>query len=358
MDEFYMNIAIECAKNGIGRVQANPLIGIVIVKDNKLIGKDFYENTDKINLIEKVILNNNIIDMQLNKSTIYITYPDFKEDTIKYIETKNFSRIVSGTLNPEVVLMSSKVAKICGLGLQVKVGILENECNNLNEIYNNQFINNRPFVHVKWCMTLDGKAASYIGNNLDITTNKCYAYSHELRNKYTAVMVGINTILRDDPTLVCKHPGGRNSYRIIVDSKLRIQMDCNVLNDAYNTPTFIAVTHNYDKVKAKILQTRGVRFIICEEINGKIDLVNLMVKLSELNIDSVLIEGGGNLIFSAVEDGIVDKVSVFIGAKIIGGKNSLSPVTGNGIDFMKSGIPLNDISIKQFGTDILIEGYI
>ena len=90
--------------------------------------------------------------------------------------------------------MSSKVAKLCEFGIQVKVGVLDKECSNLNEIYNNLIINNRPFLHVKWCMTLDGKAASYIGNNEKITSEKCYSYSHELRSKYSAIMVGINTI--------------------------------------------------------------------------------------------------------------------------------------------------------------------
>lgn len=358
MDEFYMNIAIECAENGVGHVQPNPLVGIVIVKDNNIIGKDFYENTDKINIIEKVILNNNITDSQLNKSDIYITYPNFTDKTIKYIRDKKFSRMVFGTLIPQAVLRSSQVAKICGLGFQVKVGVLEEECNKLNEIYNNPFINIRPFVHIKWSMTLDGKAATYIGNNEGITTDKCYSYAHELRNKYTAAMVGINTILKNNPSLISNYPGGNNPYRIIVDSTLRIEMDCKVLDDAYNIPTFIAITRNFDKVKAKMLQTKGIKLIICETLNDKVDLLDLMFKLSELKIDSVLIEGGGNLIFSALESGIVDKVSVFIGSKIIGGQNSLTPVTGNGFDFIQNGLELKEISIKQFETNILIEGYI
>ena len=357
MDEFYMNIAIDCAKNGIGYVQAEPLMGIVIVKDNTVIGKDYYENTDKTNIIEKVVLNNNISDSELSKSTIYITYPNFSMDSIIYIKNKNISRTVFGTLKPHVVLMSSKVAKLCELGIQVKVGVLEKECSNLNEIYNNLIINNRPFIHVKWCMTLDGKAASYIGNNEKITSEKCYSYSQELRSKYSAIMVGINTILKNNPTLVCKYPRGNNPYRIIVDSNLRIEMDCKVLEDAHNTPTYIAITSNFDKVKGKILKTRGIKLIICKDLNGKVDLLDLMFKLSELNIDSVLLEGGGNLIFSALNCKIVDKVSVFIGAKIIGGNRALTPVTGTGFDFIKNGLELKNLTMRQFGTDILIEGY-
>lgn len=357
MDEFYMNIAIECSKNGIGRVQPNALAGVVIVKEDKVIGKGFYENTDKMGLIEKVILNNNIIDSQLSKATIYITYANFTDETLVYISRKNIFRVVFGTLKPEIVANSSKVAKICKLGILVKVGVLEEECHNLNEIYNNLCESKIPFIHAKWCMTLDGKAASYLGNSNEITTDKCYGYAHELRNKYTALMVGINTILKDNPALTCNHPCSNNPYRIIVDSKLRIEMDCNVLEDAQNNRIFIAVTSNYDKVKAKILQTRGVKLIICNELNGKVDLVDLMIKLSELNIDSILIEGGGNLIFSALEAKIVNKVSVFIGTRIIGGRDSITPVTGNGFDFVKNSLSLRDISVKLFGTDILIEGY-
>lgn len=357
MDEFYMNIAIETARNGIGRVQPNALAGIIIVKDNKILGKDFYENTDKVDLIEKVILNNNIDDSQLNKASIYITYPNLNDKSIQFISRKNIFRIIFGTLKPQIVANSSKVAKLCKLGLQVKVGILENECTSLNEIYNNLMINNMPFIHAKWCMTLDGKAASYIGNNTEITSDKCYEYAHKLRNKYTSIMVGINTILKDNPTLICKYPGGKNPYRIIVDSKLRIEMDCSVLEDSQNIPVYIAVTNNHDKVKGKILQTKGVKLIICNDVNGKVDLKDLMFKLSALNIDSVLIEGGGNLIFSALEDKIINKVSVFIGTKIVGGRESITPVTGKGVDFIKNGISLKDIMVQQFGDDIVIEGY-
>lgn len=357
MDELYMKTAIECANNGHGRASTKPLIGIVIVKDNKILAKCNFASIIEINLIQDLIIRENINDKEISKSTIYINYPYFSEESIKYISKKNIFRIVFGTLKPDIVNMSSQVAKFCKVGLQVKVGVLEDECNQLNEIYNKYFNSKMPFVHTKWCMTLDGKAASNIGNNTEITSNNCNIYAHELRNKYSAIMIGINTLLKDNPTLKCKYPSSTNPVRIVVDSTLRIEMDCTIIEEAHDTPIYIAVTKKHDKVKAKILQTQGVKLIICNDKDGKVDLVDLMTKIYSLNIDSVLIEGGGNLIFSALESNVVDKVSVFIGSKILGGKNSLTPVTGNGFDFMRSAVELEEISYNQYGTDLLIEGY-
>jgi diaminohydroxyphosphoribosylaminopyrimidine deaminase / 5-amino-6-(5-phosphoribosylamino)uracil reductase len=209
-------------------------------------------------------------------------------------------------------------------------------------------------------MTLDGKIASAIGDSKWITNEFSRQYVHELRHQVSGIMVGIGTILADDPELTTrlKNRVGVDPIRIIVDSTAKIPLNSKVLNLDSSAKTIVATTEKADKQQLNAIRDKGADIIITPLKNNKVDLSYLMQQLGQREIDSVLIEGGGALNFSALEEGIVDKVISFIAPKIIGGAASKTPVGGDGISYIKNAIQLENIQISRFQEDIMIEAYL
>ncbi|HBQ64467.1 MAG TPA: bifunctional diaminohydroxyphosphoribosylaminopyrimidine deaminase/5-amino-6-(5-phosphoribosylamino)uracil reductase RibD, partial [Clostridiales bacterium] len=244
-------------------------------------------------------------------------------------------------------------------GTEVVTGVLEEEAKHLNEVFIHYITGKRPFVILKTAMTLDGKIAAATGDSKWITGTLSREYVHKLRERVSAVLVGIRTVLADDPSLTTRLEGrnGRNPVRIIVDSTGRIPLGCNVLNRTDNTRIIVASTSRMDTEKEAKLINIGVEIIKSDGPDGKIDLARLLEELHRQELDSVLLEGGGTLNASALMNGLVDKVLVFIAPKIIGGAKAPTPVEGKGIRLMKDALSLENIHVSMCGTDILIEGY-
>ena len=190
-----------------------------------------------------------------------------------------------------------------------------------------------------------------------ITNKKSREEVHKLRNDLMAILVGVDTIIKDNPKLTCRLDGGRNPIRIVVDSTLRIPINSEVIKDK-EARTIIATTKLAKEDKILNLKNSGIEVLIINSKNNRVDLDELMIKLGELNIDSILLEGGSTLNFSALEQGIVDKIQIYIAPKIIGGENSKTPVGGQGIDELKKAFNVKDLTYKAMGDDILLEGYI
>jgi diaminohydroxyphosphoribosylaminopyrimidine deaminase/5-amino-6-(5-phosphoribosylamino)uracil reductase len=217
-----------------------------------------------------------------------------------------------------------------------------------------------PFVTIKSAMTLDGKTTSVSGDSKWISCQNSREYVHQLRNNVSAIMVGINTIIADDPSLTTRLSSGKckDPIRIIVDTKGILPLDSKVITIDSNAQTILATTNQISIEKEKQLNDQGVTIIKTDYDKSGVNLVSLMKELYKLNIDSVLIEGGGNINASALSAGIVDKVILFIAPKIIGGKSALTPVEGEGIRLVKDAISLNDITVNRIDDDIVLEGYI
>jgi diaminohydroxyphosphoribosylaminopyrimidine deaminase/5-amino-6-(5-phosphoribosylamino)uracil reductase len=211
---------------------------------------------------------------------------------------------------------------------------------------------------MKIAMTLDGKIATYTGDSKWITGELSREYVHQLRHMMAGIMVGIGTVLSDNPSLTTRLEDGNDPIRIIVDSSGRIPLEAKVLNLESKARTIIATTEKADKAKIKALEEKGVEVIVTSLKNDRVDLVFLMKALGERKIDSVLLEGGSELNYSALEEGLVDKVNAFIAPKILGGNTAKTSVGGLGKAKMKEAISLKGIDIKSFGDDIMIEGYI
>ena len=361
MDKCYMDIALQLAKKGVGKVNPNPLVGAVIVKDGEIIGQGYHEKYGEGHAEVNAFKNAEGKDVE--GATMYVTlepcshYGKTPPCADKIIE-KKIKRVVIGMVDPNPLVAGNGVRKLQAAGSDVTVGVLEDECKKLNEVFIKYITKKTPFVVLKTAMSLDGKIATASGESKWITGEEARKDVHKLRNRLSAIMVGINTVLIDNPELTCRIPDGINPVRIIVDSNLRVPYDCKILKTAKEFKTIIATTEKAVKDKINEIEALGAIVIETKSKNGKVDLNDLMIKLGEQKIDSILLEGGATLNYSALESEIVDKVLVYIAPKFIGGAKSKTPVGGNGIDKLKDAFKVKALNMTTIGQDILLEGYV
>lgn len=362
MYERYMQRAFELAKLGWGMTSPNPLVGAVIVKDGRIIAEGYHAKRGCAHA-EAAAFENAKEDVR--GATLYVNLEPCSHygktpPCAKAIIEKGISKVVMAMIDPNPKVAGRGVAMLKEAGIQVVCGILEQEAKKLNEIFIKYITQKRPFVIMKTAMTLDGKIASARGDSKWISGEASRRYVHTLRNRVTAVMVGINTVLADNPSLTARLDSEttRDPVRIVVDSKGLIPPDSRVINEESSAGLILATTTAIDPEKERLLMDKGVRILKADSPGGHVDLAKLMDELYKLEIDSVLLEGGGGLNAAALDSGIVDKVMTFIAPKIIGGKDAKTPVEGEGIEIMEHAVKLQDISISRFDEDILIEGYV
>lgn len=355
LDEKYMKKAIKLAKLGEGKVAPNPLVGCVIVKNDKIIGKGYHEKYGELHA-ERNALNN--CSESPKGATLYVNLEPCCHQgktppcTEAIIEAK-IAKVVIGTLDCNPVVAGKGVAKLQEAGIEVIVGVLEDKCKKLNEIFFHYISTRQPFVALKYAMTLDGKIATYIGDSKWITNEKSREHVHKLRNKYSAIMVGVNTVIADDPMLNCRIDGGVDPIRVICDSNLRIPIESKIVQTAKDIRTIVVTTRSEDS-KVELLLNNKVEVLIT---SGKtVSLKEVLNYLAQSSVDSVLVEGGGTLQSSFIREKLVDKVYAYISPKIVGGERPFSPVSGKGIEKMNDALKLKDYKITQIENDILITG--
>lgn len=360
MDELYMKRAIELAKMGEGTTSPNPLVGAVIVKDNRIIAEGYHEFFGgphaEINAFKNA-------KEDVKGAKMYVTLEPCSHygktpPCAKAIVKKGIKEVIVGMKDPNPLVAGRGIKILQENGIKVTCGVLEDKVRELNDIFIKYITEKQPFCIMKTAMTLDGKIASCIGDSKWITNELSREYVHKIRNRVSGIMVGIGTVLQDDPELATRLQGkkGLDPIRIIVDSSGRIPLDAKVLNLDSKAQTIIAMTKKANDEKIKILEEKGAKVIITPLKDNRVDLKYLMMELGKINIDSVLLEGGATLNYSALNEGIVDKVVSFIAPKIIGGEVAKTPVGGEGINYMKDAIKLQNISTLKFGEDIMIEG--
>lgn len=366
MHELYMKRALELAKKGIGYTSPNPLVGAVIVKYGKIIGEGYHraygENHAEVNAFLDVE-EHDVEDAR--GATMYVTLEPCSHygktpPCANTIVEKGIKKVIIGLVDPNPLVAGKGIEILRNNGIEVITGVLEEECSKVNEAFLKYIVTGLPFCILKTAMTLDGKIASYTGQSKWITNELSRKYVHELRHSVAAIMVGIGTVLADDPLLTTRieNKEGKDAVRVIVDSCARIPLDAKILNVKSKAKTIVATTERADKNKLKILEGMGIDIIITPIKNNGVDLVSLMKNLGERKIDSLLLEGGSELNYSALEEGIVDKINAFIAPKIIGGKGAKTSIGGIGKASMEEAILIKNIEIHNFGTDIMIEGYI
>ncbi|MEN2257247.1 bifunctional diaminohydroxyphosphoribosylaminopyrimidine deaminase/5-amino-6-(5-phosphoribosylamino)uracil reductase RibD [Paraclostridium benzoelyticum] len=360
MDEYYMGLAISLARKGIGKVNPNPMVGAVIVKDNKIIGTGYHERYGgkhaEINAIENS-------RQSLNGSTMYVNlepcshFGKTPPCVDKIIESK-INKVVISSVDPNPLVQGKGVKKLRDAGIEVKVGVLDKENKKLNEVFLKYIKNKKPFVVMKVAMSLDGKISTTTGQSKWISCDESRRYVHKLRSQVMSILVGINTVIKDNPMLDCRLENGKNPIRIIVDTTLKIPIDSKIVSSSKSIRTIVVTTKNANRNVMKLLEDKGVEILTVNLKNNLVDLKEMINKLGELNIDSILIEGGSSLNFSAINENIVDKIQVYVAPIILGGESSKTPIGGQGVDDIKEAFKLHRLEYKQVGSDILIEGYL
>lgn len=356
-DIYYMKKAIELAKNGEGFVNPNPLVGCVIVKDDNIIGKGYHEkfgsNHAEINAINSAnqSLRDTTLYVNLEPCSHYGKTPPCVDKIIK----NNIKRVVISTLDPNPIVCGNGVKKLRDNNIDVTVGILEKEAKQLNEIFFYYIKTKKPLCIVKSAVSLDGKIATKSLESKWISNESSRYLSHKYRNKYQGIMVGINTVLNDNPLLTCRLNQENVSHpvRIIIDTNLKLPLDSKLVKD--KTSKTIVFTCCEDIEKSSVLRKNNIEVLVSPKKNTMVDLEFVMYKLGELKIDSVLVEGGATLNDSLFRNKLVDKVKLFLSPKIIGGKNAPTFVSGEGINHLSDSTQLVINNITLMDGDILIE---
>lgn len=358
----YMKRALSLAKKGAGLVNPNPLVGSVIVKDGKIIGEGYHKyfggNHAEIEALKSLTDDS-------KGSTMYVTLEPCSHygktpPCVNAIIEKRIKKVVIAMLDPNPLVAGKGVKILRENGIEVMTGVLEDEAQKLNEIFVKYITTGLPFLLLKSAMSLDGKIATKFSDSKWITCNESREYVHRLRHQYASIMVGINTVLVDNPLLTVRIPDfkGENPIRVIVDSKCRLPLDSNIVKSTSKARTILATTEYADPEKLKKLKEKNLEVLVLPQKNKRIDLNKLMESLGGMDIDSVLLEGGGTLNYSSLKEGIVDKVNFFIAPKIIGGNLAKTPVEGDGVSLVKSAFSIKNMLTHKFGSDIMLEGYV
>ena len=357
-DEKYMRLAMQLAGNAIGRTSPNPLVGAVIVKDNRVVGCGWHRKAGTPHAEVHAL---NQAGELAQGADVYVTlepcahYGKTPPCAKALVEAK-VKNVYGGLLdvNPKVAGKGFKILE--DAGIHVEYGFLQDELRKQNEVFFKWIEHKKPFVVLKAAMTLDGKIATATGQSKWITNETSRAYGYKLRDIYDGIMVGINTVIEDNPMLTSRVDGGKNPIRIVVDSSLKIDINANVVQDK-SAKTIIATTDKANKDKILKLQAQDVDVIVVDkDENDKVDIEKLLNILGQQNICSILVEGGATLSGSFVAKKLVDKVYFFIAPKIIGGKEAKTPVAGTGILNLQEALALKDIQIEKLEEDILIIG--
>lgn len=355
-DHEYMERAISLARHGTGWTNPNPLVGAVIVKDGRIIGEGYHAKYGELHAERNAFAS---LTENAEGATLYVTmepcchYGKTPPCTEAILEHK-IARVVIGSRDPNPKVSGKGAAILRAAGIRVEEDFMREECDSLNPVFFHYIMTNTPYVVMKYAMTADGKIATRTGASKWITGEAARMKVQEMRYTYSGIMAGIGTVLADDPLLNVRIGGKRSPVRIICDSCLRIPENSKIVQTADEYRTIIACADGPDEKKAR-LQSRGIQILTLPDENGRVDLMKLMNALGREKIDSILLEGGGTLNYSALQAGIVKEVKAFVAPKIFGSNQAATPVAGGGIARPDEAVRMKLKNISEIGEDLLLE---
>lgn len=359
-NEKYMRLALELAANATGRTSPNPLVGAVVVKDNRVVGCGWHRKAGtphaEVHALRQAgeLARGAEVYVTLEPCAHYGKTPP----CAKALVEAGVKKVYAALLDPNPKVAGKGFKMLEDAGIKVEYGFLEDEARRQNEVFLKWIEHKKPFIAMKAAMTLDGKIATASGQSKWITNETSRRYGYKLRDMYDAIMVGINTVKEDNPSLTARVEGGRNPVRIILDSSLDIDMNANVITDGA-AKTIIATTDLAERAKMASLEKMGVQVLVVDrDGHNRVDIVKLMDILGQQKICSILAEGGATLHGSLTENHLVDRAYFFIAPKIIGGALAKSPVMGEGILDLSQALELDEMEIEKLAGDILITGRI
>lgn len=356
-DRQFMLRAMELAERGKGFVNPNPLVGALIVRGDRIIGEGWHEYYGGLHA-ERNAFKNCIEDPR--GATLYVTlepccHHGKTPPCVDAVIEQGIARVVVGLKDPNPLVAGKGLEKLVNAGIEVVTGVEEEVLREQNRVFLKYIATGLPWVTLKTAMTLDGKIAAFTGDARWVTGDDARLRVHRMRSEYMGIMVGSGTMKTDDPLLNCRLEGEhRQPVRIVVDSKASVAFDSQVVRTARVFPLLVAHTVQADEEQLEMIQEAGGGTLLCEEKDGRVDITDLLKKLGARGIDSVLLEGGGELNYTFVKAGVIDEVYAFIAPKIVGGKTAKTPVEGEGFKRMGEALELSPFAVEAIGRDILL----
>ncbi len=361
-DAYFMKTALELAKQGVGYTSPNPMVGAVVVKDGRIVGKGYHSGPGRAHAEVNAIVD---AGTEATAATLYVTLEPCNHEgrtppCTEKILAAGVRRVVIAMKDPNPDVEGGGLEYLREKGIQIRAGVCEDQAKRLNEAYLKYVRTKRPFVIIKCAATLDGMIATKTGDSQWVSGEESRAFVHELRHASDAIMVGVNTIKRDNPSLTARLKGkkGADPKRIILDTNLSIPERAKVLQLDSDSDTFIVTGQSVPVQKKAAIAKDGIQFIQAPTRKGLIDLEYLMGILGKSAVTSLLVEGGGRVIGSSLRAGIADKIIFFYAPKILGGDDGIPICSGPGAELMRESIPVKNITVRRFGDDIMVEGYI
>ena len=356
-----MRMALQLAEKARGRTSPNPMVGAVVVKNDKVISRGYHRKAGEPHA-EAIALKQ--AGRAAKGATLYVTLEPCSHTNKRtppctpLVLQSGVKRVVVAMIDPNPHVSGGGIKTLKKSGIEVVTGVLEKEAKKLNEAFIKYITTGVPFVTLKIAQTLDGKIATSSGESKWITSEKAREEGHRLRDTNDAILVGINTVLKDNPSLTTRIPRGRDPIRIVVDTKLRTPLKAKIITQKSSAKTYIATLDTMPKDKLVKLLDAGAEVLLAKGSKGHVDLKNLMKMLGGFGVTSVLIEGGSEVHASALKSGIVDKVVMFIAPMLMTGKDSLCSIGGVSPTRLTQSIRLRNMTSRMVGDDLMIEGYI
>jgi diaminohydroxyphosphoribosylaminopyrimidine deaminase/5-amino-6-(5-phosphoribosylamino)uracil reductase len=358
----YMNMALELAAQGVGRVAPNPMVGAVVVKEGRIIGRGCHQRVGgphaEVHAIDDA-------GADTRGATLYVTLEPCNHHgrtppCTEKIVAAGISRVVLAMADPNPDVRGGGVAFLRTRGIEVITGVGEAQARRLNEIFIKYVITKRPFAVLKLAATLDGRIATRVGDARWVTGEAARAHAHNLRHALDAIMVGIGTVLADDPQLTARLPdgGGKDPQRIVLDRRLRMPSEARMLRQKSEAPTYVICGSEAPASDRQRLIAAGAQVLEVPTRDGRINLAALMELLGAMGITSVLIEGGGQVAAAALAADIVDKVVFYYAPKILGGDDGVPMFHGSGPIHMREALTLREATVDRLGEDIVVQGYL
>ncbi len=358
----FMKLAIKEARKGLGRTSPNPAVGAVVVSKGNVIATGYHKRAGmphaEVEALGKV-------GNRAPGDTLYVTLEPCNHfgktpPCTDLILKSGIKRVVVGMKDPNPLVTGGGCEHLEKRGIEVVAGVLKEECIRLNEAFIKYISTGRPFVIAKSAITLDGWTATSEKHSQWITNEKSRGFVHRLRDRADAVLMGIGTVLADNPAMTVRFKGkkGKDPIRIVVDTKFRTPFKAKVMNHSSVAPTLIATSISGERsFLNNKTHPEGVETLVCPTVADKIDLKALLEKLGEKSITSVLVEGGAAILGAMIRARLIDKFHVFIAPKILGGGDGIPMVAGPGPKTMEETLRLDNIEVRRFGDDVMISGY-
>ncbi len=357
-DQYYMNLALELAASAKGHTNPNPLVGAVLVKGGVIVGTGLHRKAGEPHAEVHAF---NMAGEHAQGATLYVTLEPCSHygktpPCAKQVVESGVARVVVATVDPNPSVAGRGIRMIQEAGIEVEVGVQENEAKFLNKRFMHNMIKGLPYVRSKFAMTLDGKIATYSGHSQWISGEESRADVHELRNEVDGILVGVGTVIKDNPALTTRLQNGqkgKNPTRIIMDRQLRTPVDAQITNREI-ARTIIVTAKGNEQLIAKY---EGVDFLFVDVVHGQLDLQQTLEMLYKEGITDLLVEGGGTINASFLRANLIDEYIVYIAPKVLGGKDSIAAFTGENVDTIDEAVELTFGEVEKFGHDLRVLAY-